>query len=98
MQIPDLVNGLFELFGGGFILLSIIKLHKQKLVRGVSWLHVLFFTFWGYWNLFYYPHLGQHLSLLGGIGVVVLNTAWVTQIFYYIREEKDGGSPEHGRY
>ena len=87
MQVPDLVNGIFELFGGFFILLSVIKLHKEKKVRGISWIHAGFFALWGYWNLFYYPHLGQMVSFIGGIGVVNMNAAWLVQLIYYSHKE-----------
>ena len=65
MTWPDLINGTFEASGSLFILRSIFLLHKQKLVRGVSLIHVAFFMAWGWWNLYYYPHLGQWLSFWG---------------------------------
>ena len=55
----DQVNGLFELLGGLFISLTCIKLYKDKKVRGLSFVHIAYFTMWGYWNIHYYPHLGQ---------------------------------------
>ena len=82
----DLINGCFELFGGMFIALSIIRLRKDKQVRGVNWLHPAFFTVWGWWNLYYYPHLGQWCSFVGGIVIVVLNTIWILQMVYYERQ------------
>ena len=85
---PDIVNGAFESLGACFILQSIIKLHRDKLVRGVSWLHSGFFAAWGYWNLFYYPYLDQWLSFVGGIGIVATNTFWLGQIIYYTQKEK----------
>lgn len=88
MSVPDLINGIFESCGMFFILLSCIKLYKDKKVRGVSWIHAGFFATWGYWNLFYYPHLGQMISFIGGIGVVTMNTIWLFQMFYYIRQER----------
>lgn len=84
---PDQVNGLFECFGGVFIYLSVAKLSKEKKVRGVSWLHAGFFALWGYWNLFYYPHLEQWVSFVGGILVVLMNTVWLGQLVYYTRKE-----------
>ncbi|KKM10365.1 hypothetical protein LCGC14_1721930 [marine sediment metagenome] len=81
---PDIVNGIFELFGAPFICLSILYLHKQKSVKGVSWIHVFFFTMWGYWNLFYYPHLEQWYSFFGGIAIVIANTIWLYQLLYYL--------------
>jgi len=46
----DVTNGCFELLGGAFILFSIFKLINDKKVRGVSWIHVSYFTLWGYWR------------------------------------------------
>ena len=81
--LPDLLNGCFELFGSAFILLSIMKVLKTKSSAGVSWIHPAFFTAWGVWNLFYYPHLGQWLSFVGGIGVVSANIIWVSLLIKY---------------
>lgn len=80
---PDLINGIFEWCGGLFIWLSVIKLRNEKVVRGVSWMHVAFFSGWGFWNLFYYPHLGQWLSFWGGCFLVGVNAVWLAQIAYY---------------
>jgi uncharacterized membrane protein YfcA len=88
MNIPDLINGLFEASGSFFIMLSILKLHKDKQVHGVSWIHAGFFAAWGYWNLFYYPHLSQWISFMGGIGIVVTNTYWLGQLVYYSQKDK----------
>jgi len=85
---PDLINGLFETSGALFILLSIIKTLKDKEVKGVSWLHVSFFSGWGIWNLFYYPFLGQWLSFCGGVAIVISNTVWCTLLIYYSLKRK----------
>jgi hypothetical protein len=83
MFAPDTINGLFETLGGGFVLLSVIKLHREKIAKGVSWMHVGFFTSWGFWNLFYYRDLGQLMSFYGGVGLVGTNTFWLGQIAWY---------------
>lgn len=85
---PDFFNGAFELCGATFILLSIRKLYHEKVVRGVSWVHVAFFNAWGFWNLFYYPHLNQWLSFYGGVAIVAANTFWLAQLLYYSRQEQ----------
>ena len=84
----DLVNGGFELLGAPFILMSIIKLHRDKRVRGISWIHILFFSVWGCWNLYYYPHLSQWASFIGGLFLVGMNTIWLIQIVFYSWKEK----------
>lgn len=88
MAWPDMVNGTWELFGAPFILLSIIKLYKDKKVKGVSWVHAGFFAIWGYWNLFYYPHLDQWWSFFGGMATTITNTVWISQLIYYTRKGK----------
>ncbi len=87
---PDSINGLFELFGGIFISISIYKLYKEKIVRGVSWIHVGFFSAWGIWNLYYYPTLGQWMSFYGGIGVTSTNSIFLGQLIYYTLKERTG--------
>jgi hypothetical protein len=84
----DLVNGLFELGGAFFIFGHIKKLWHDKLVRGVYWPATAFFAAWGWWNLYYYPSLGQWLSFAGGLAIVTLNTLWTAMLLYYIRKEK----------
>ncbi len=82
---PDIINGIFESVGGFFIGGSIIKLYKDKMVRGIHWPHPTFFTAWGLWNLYYYPSLEQWFSFYGGVFLVVTNAIWLGQIFYYRR-------------
>lgn len=85
---PDIINASFEFFAGFFILLSILKLHQDKLVRGISINHVSFFWAWGAWNIFYYPHLEQYWSLVGAMLVLAFNTVWTGQIIYYNWRER----------
>ena len=90
MITPDIINGLFELLGTPFILLSVFKLYKEKQVKGVSWLHAGYFTVWGWWNLYYYPYLSQWASTVGCVLIVIANTVWVTLMIYYLRRNKKG--------
>lgn len=83
MSWPDLVNGLFELCGGLLLFRNCFVLHRDKMVRGVSWSVTAFFAAWGYWNLFYYPHLDQWMSFAGGVVIVTANSIWVVMAIYY---------------
>ena len=85
MEWQDMVNGGYEFFGAFAIMLSIIKLHKDKFVAGVSWMHTAFFMSWGWWNCYYYPYLEQWASFYGGIAIVICNTVWLCQMIYYVR-------------
>lgn len=86
----DLINACFELSGGCIILLNVRQLYKDKELKGFHWGVLLFFTVWGYWNLYYYPHLQQWLSFIGGISVVSSNTIYLSMVIYYmIRSNKE---------
>ncbi len=84
----DAVNGLFELSGGFFILLSVRRLLRNRIVRGISWVTTAFFMAWGYWNLYFYPSLDQWISLAGGVFIVAANTLWVVLLVYYTMQER----------
>ena len=94
MNSSDFINFIFEISGGFFVLLSILATHKAKKIEGVSILMVLFFTSWGYWNLYYYPSLGQLLSGLGAASVALANTFWLCQIMYYKRRIQQTSNKE----
>jgi len=79
----DLINGLFEAFAGAMILLHCRRLYIDKKVRGASTVATTFFTLWGFWNLFYYPHLGQSWSFYGGVIVVAANAIWLGLMLRY---------------
>ena len=83
IQLPDLINGLYELGGGFAIWMNVKAIYKAKMVRGVNFWSTLFFTSWGYWNLAYYPSLHQWCSFVGGLGIVVGNTAWIYLAWKY---------------
>ena len=89
---PDLINGLWEVVGGFFIMTSVWQLYKDKRVRGVHWAHVSFFTLWGWWNMYFYPAEDLWLSFAGGLNVVFWNTIWWAQLIYYSRKERSEGT------
>jgi len=80
---PDIINGLIEFLGSGFILNHCRVLLKQRMVRGVSTVSVVFFTLWGLWNLYYYPNLDQWWSFLGGVMIVLANSLWIILLIVY---------------
>lgn len=80
---PDLINGIFEFVGSVMLWRNVVQLHRDKVVRGVHWLPTGFFMAWGFWNLFYYPHLNQWWSFVGGVSIVVANAVWFGQMIHY---------------
>lgn len=85
MSWQDGVNGAFELFGGFVLLLHVRRLYIDKVLSGVSVVATAYFVTWGFWNLYYYPHLEQWISLVGAIAVVFVNVVWISMMAYYIR-------------
>lgn len=74
---PDLINGLFELVGGLLLAINVRRLWIDREIAGISPWPVAFFTSWGFWNLFFYPHLACWWSFAGGLLVVAANAAWL---------------------
>jgi hypothetical protein len=91
MNLPDLINGMFEMASGLFLWNNVRLLVRDRAIRGVSIVTTAVFSAWGFWNLFYYPHLGQWASFAGGINVVAANTAWVILAMRYRAKAKGTG-------
>lgn len=88
MNVPDLINGAFELTGGVVCWLNVRRLLRDRRVQGVDWRVSAFFSAWGFWNLFYYPSLSQWASFAGGVTLVVANTTWVVLALRIIKAQK----------
>ena len=82
---PDLINGLFEFVGAAALALNVWKLYQDKESKGVHWLSTGFFTTWGFWNLFFYPSLGQMWSFAGAVAIVLVNVVWLILRVHYSR-------------
>jgi len=84
---PDVCNACFEFCGALFITRSVRRLLRERAVAGVSPVAVGFFAAWGYWNLYFYPHVGALWSYRAGIAVTAVNTVWVALLLYYDRRQ-----------
>lgn len=84
-HVPDLINGLFEGLAGLMVLNHCRVLYADKSTRGVSIVSSIFFTMWGFWNLYYYPTLNQPISFYGGMFVVAANIVYVGMMVFYRR-------------
>lgn len=85
MSWPDMVNAGFEAGAGLAVLAHCARLYQHKEARGLSIPAVIFFTGWGVWNMYYYPHLGQFWSLAGGIFVTLANAIYLALLVAYSR-------------
>lgn len=83
MNVPDAINCAFEMAAGATQTLNCRRLVRDRIVKGVDWRATAFFALWGFWNLFYYPHLTQWLSFIGGVMVTTANVTWVVLALRY---------------
>jgi len=84
-SVMDMINAAFEF--GGFLALvpSIMAIMRDKRVYGMSLLTPLFFTSWGWWNLFYYPSLDQVWSAVAAGLLASANSVYLALLFKYRR-------------
>ena len=87
MMSPDILNGLFEFSGTLFVLLNVRTIYRAKKLVGFNPSVLVFFTSWGFWNLFYYPHLGQIFSAIASGALCAANLTYTILAIKY-REKK----------
>jgi len=86
----DLVNAMFEGLAALMVANHCRVLLRERCVRGVSLLSVLFFTLWGLWTLHYYPALGQSLSGTCAGLVTLANATYLGLALYFRRTQRRG--------
>lgn len=88
INLPDMINAVFEFSAAFFTCLNIRQLWRDKEIKGFSPAAVIFFSAWGFYNCFFYPHLGQWWSFAGGIAITCVNCIYMGLIWYYLRRQK----------
>ncbi len=83
----DKINASFELFGSLILWANVISIRRDKILRGASILPFAFYTFWGAWNLIYYPSVGSNWSAIAAVGVLVANATFLGHLLYYKLQE-----------
>ncbi len=79
----DVINSFFEFSMFVASLINIVKIYRDKVIRGVHWATVVIASLWGFWNLHYYSSLDQWWSFFAGILLVISNSVWLILVFYY---------------
>lgn len=83
MNISDIANGLFELGGAFFLWKNVQAIRRDKTIQGVNWTPTIWFTAWGFFNLWFYPFNGLWLSFMGGVAIVTINSIWLYHVWKY---------------
>jgi len=84
---PDAINAAFELVGALVLCENVRVIRRDRCVHGVNPWTTVFFTSWGFWNLFFYPSLEQWMSFAGGIALVGVNVVWLVHAWKYRRRK-----------
>ncbi len=79
----DYINAIFEFGAILGIYGHIFQIKKDKVVKGTYIPTVVFFTSWGFWNIYYYPSLQQWFSALAGSILAILNCYYVYLLLKY---------------
>lgn len=87
INLPDLINGTFEAGGALVNLLNVQAILRDKVVKGINPYVYVWFSSWGIFNLYYYPHLNQWLSFYGGAAIVTVNLSWLAIAGYFKFDE-----------
>lgn len=83
----DLIHGLFGIVAAVFTLLNVLKLYRDKKVRGISIIFMFYLCSFNVWNIFYLFSLQQTLGAVSGLFVLAANIIWFGQMIYYLRKE-----------
>lgn len=82
MHEDDIINGSIEFVGAFFVWMNVVKLWRDRQIRGVYWPTTAFFAVWGGWNLYYYPSLQQWFSFFGGMFIALGNLTWILLLIW----------------
>ena len=86
-ELNDIVNAIFEFGAILGIYGHIRQIKKDKKVNGIYIPTIMFFTLWGFWNIYYYPSLGQWFSFIAGSVLALMNCAYVYLLVKYSRRK-----------
>jgi len=79
----DLTNALFEGIGAILCWNNVLRIRRDREVKGVFWPAQVFWSVWGLWNLFYYSAVGHPFSLWAGAVLVSGNITWTLHAWRY---------------
>jgi uncharacterized membrane protein YfcA len=85
MDYIDIINAIFEVFGGIFAILNCIQLYKDKQVKGISIISAIFFTTWSMWVIYFYYKTENLYSMYASILIGLSEIMWLAMWVYYYR-------------
>lgn len=73
----DWINASFQLLAGFVVWMNVQALYRDKKILGISAVPTAMFALWGAWNLYYFYHLDQLVSMYAGLSVWIANLVWL---------------------
>ena len=84
----DQINGGFIFVAALFYVLNLFKLMKDKDVKGISKVSIIFFSFWNIWTLFFFLMVTEFWWTIGAYVLVsVLNVTYIILMIKYTRKK-----------
>ena len=80
-----MINGILSIASCLFLIPTLVSTYQHKKVVGVHWITPTFFTFYGFWNLDFYWHLGQIMSMGASGAMLICNAVWLAMVVRYSR-------------
>lgn len=85
----DQINSFFISVASIFYFLNLLKLYKDKDVKGISILSIIFFSTWNFWTLYFFWDTEYSLTKNAYIAVAASNILYLSLLFYYKVLDKD---------
>tara|TARA_Y100000356_G_C11247594_1_gene284937 strand:- start:768 stop:1034 length:267 start_codon:yes stop_codon:yes gene_type:complete len=86
----DKINSAFIFVASIFYFLNLITLIKDKDVKGISKLSILFFSIWNIWTLFFFIQVSEFWwTIAAYVMVTLLNLVYIFLMFKYSRNKND---------
>ena len=83
-SIYDQINSAFVLMAALFYVLNLLKLMKDKEIKGISKISIGFFSLWNVWTLFFFIKVSEYWWTIGAyVLVAILNVAYITLMIKY---------------
>ena len=84
----DQINSGFIFVAALFYVLNLFKLMKDKDVKGISKVSIMFFSFWNIWTLFFFLMVTKFWWTIGAYGIVAaLNVVYIILMIKYTRKK-----------
>jgi uncharacterized membrane protein YfcA len=87
LKVYDQINSVFIFVASVFYALNLITLIKDKDVKGISKLSIIFFSVWNLWTLFFFVQTSEFWwTIAAYVIVAVLNVIYLFFMFKYLRK------------